>query len=139
MPSSGRRWSSGSATCCSTTWPGRCGASLSSPSTGTATTPVQPVYVEDLAAQAVEAGSQSEISVADAAGPDTFSSRPLLCLLASSMGVRRWFLHTPSRVGLALTWLVGLLMHDMVLTNDEVDGLMVGLLTSDEPPTGTTS
>ena len=29
-------------------------------------------------------------------------------------------------------------MHDMVLTNDEVDGLMVGLLTSAEPPTGTT-
>ena len=31
--------------------------------------PVQPVYVEDLAAQAVEAGSLSESSVADAAGP----------------------------------------------------------------------
>ena len=30
--------------------------------------PVQPVYVEDLAAQAVEAGSLSESSVADAAG-----------------------------------------------------------------------
>ena len=31
--------------------------------------PVQPVYVEDLASQAVEAGSQSQSSVADAAGP----------------------------------------------------------------------
>ena len=38
--------------------------------------PVQPVYAEDLAAQALEAGSQSESSVADAAGPDTFPSRP---------------------------------------------------------------
>ena len=36
MQSSGRRWSSGSATCCSTTWLGRCGAFLSSSSTGTA-------------------------------------------------------------------------------------------------------
>ena len=45
--------------------------------------PVQPVYVEDLAAQAVEAGSQSESSVADAAGPDTFSFEALLRLLAS--------------------------------------------------------
>ena len=51
--------------------------------------PVQPVYVEDLAAQAVEAGSQSETSVADAAGPDTFSFEALLRLLASSMGIRR--------------------------------------------------
>ena len=100
--------------------------------------PLQPVYVEDLAAQAVEAGSQSEISVADAAGPDTFSFEGLLRLLASSMGVRRWFLHTPARVGLSLTGLVGLLMRDMALTHDEVVGLMDGLLTSDEAPTGTT-
>ena len=100
--------------------------------------PVQPVYVEDLAAQAVEAGSQSESSIADSAGPDTFSFEALLRLLASSMGVRRWFLHTHPRVGLALTGLVGLLMRDMALTRDEVEGLMDGLLTSDEPPTGTT-
>ena len=100
--------------------------------------PVQPVYVEDLGAQAVEAGSQSENSVADAAGPDTFSFEALLRLLASSMDVRRWFLHTPPRVGLALTGLVGLLMRDMALTRDEVVGLMDGLLTSGEPPTGMT-
>ena len=100
--------------------------------------PVQPVYVEDLAAQAVEAGSLSESSVADAAGPDTLSFEALLRLLASSMGVRRWFLHTPPGVGLALTGLVGLLMRDMALTRDEVVGFMDGLLTSDEPPTGTT-
>ena len=99
---------------------------------------VQPIYVEDLAAQAVEAGSQSESSVADAAGPDTFSFEALLRLLASSRGVRRWFLHTPPRVGLALTGLVGLLMRDMAFTRDEVVGLMDGLLTSDEPLTGTT-
>ena len=99
---------------------------------------VQPVYVEDLASQAVEAGSQSENSVADAAGPDTFSFEALLRLLASSMGVRRWFLHTPPRVGLALTGLVGVLMRDMALTHDEVDGLMAGLLTSEVAPTGTT-
>ena len=76
--------------------------------------------------------------MADAAGPDTFSFEALFRLLASSMGVRRWFLHTPPRVGLALTGLVGLLMRDMVLTNDEVDGLMAGLLTSEVAPTGTT-
>ena len=44
----------------------------------------------------------------------------------------------PPRVGLALTGLVGLLMRDMALTRDEVVGLMDGLLTSDEPPIGTT-
>ena len=37
-----------------------------------------------------------------------------------------------------MTRLVGLLMRDMALTHDEVVGLMDGLLTSDEAPTGTT-
>ena len=100
--------------------------------------PVQPVYVEDLAAQAVEAGSQSESFVVDSAGPDTFSFEELLRLLASSMGVRARLVRTPPSVGLALTGLVGLLMRDTALTRDEVDGLMAGLLTSGEPPAGTT-
>ena len=92
---------------------------------------VQPVYVEDLAAQAVESGFQSGSSVADAAGPETFSFKALLRLLASSMGVRSRLLHTPPSLALALTGLVGLLMRDLALTRDEVDGLMAGLLTSD--------
>ena len=100
--------------------------------------PVQPVYVEDLAAQAVEAGAQNENSVADAAGPDTLFFENLLRLLASSMGVRARLVRTPPRLGLALTGLVGFLMRDMALTHDEVVGLMAGLLTSEEPPTGTT-
>ena len=99
---------------------------------------VQPVFVEDVAAQAVEAGSQSKNSVADAAGPDTFSFEALLRLLASAMGVRRLLVHTPPSAGLALTGLVGLLMRDVALTRDEVDGLMAGLLTSTAAPTGTT-
>ena len=41
-------------------------------------------------------------------------------------------------LGLCLTRLVGLLLRDMVLTRDEVDGLMAGLLTSGAAPTGRT-
>ena len=99
---------------------------------------VQPVYVEDLAAQAVEAGAQGRSSVADAAGPDTLSFEDLLRLLASSMGVRSWLVHTPPLVGFALTGLAGLMMRDLALARDEVDGLMAGLLTSGAAPTGTT-
>ena len=99
---------------------------------------VQPVYVEDVAAQAVEAGSQSGSSIADAAGPDVFSFEAMLRLLASSMGVRSRLVHTPPLVGFALTGLVGVLMRDLALARDEIDGLMAGLLTSDAPPTGTT-
>ena len=101
--------------------------------------PVQPIYVGDLAAQAVDAASQTGNTVADAAGPETLSFEALLRLLAASMGVRSRIVHTPPSLGLNLTRLVGLVMRDVVLTRDEVDGLMAGLLTSDAAPTGTTA
>ena len=100
--------------------------------------PVQPVYVEDLAAQAVEAGALSGNSVADAVGPETFSFDELLRLLASAMHVRARLMHVPPSVALALTQTVGQLRGDVALTRDEVVGLMAGLLTSKAAPTGTT-
>jgi len=99
---------------------------------------IQPVYVEDVAAQAVEAGSGIGNDVADAAGPETFSFDELLRLLASAMGVRARLVRTPPSVGLAMTQLVGRLMGDRALTREEVAGLMAGLLTSEAEPTGTT-
>ncbi|MCY4112183.1 MAG: NAD(P)H-binding protein [Chloroflexi bacterium] len=100
--------------------------------------PVQPVFAGDLAEQAVAAGSQSGSSVSDAAGPDKTSFKALLRLLTAAFGVRSRLVHTPPTVGYALTALVGLLKRDVVLTRDEIAGLMAGLLTSDAPPTGTT-
>ena len=89
--------------------------------------PVQPTYAEDLAAQAVKAGSESENLVADAARLDTLTFEELLRLLASAVGARVQLMHTPPYLGLALTRLVGLLMCDVVLTKDEVDGLIGGV------------
>ena len=105
---------------------------------GTGDYPVQPVYAEDLAAQAVDAGSRGDSFVADAAGPDTFTFEELLWLLAKAVGARVRLVHTPPPLGFALTRLAGLLLRDMVLTRNEVDGLMAGLLTSHAAPAGTT-
>ena len=101
--------------------------------------PVQPVYAKDLAARAVEARCQGENSVVDATGPGTFTFKELLRLLASAVGVRARLVHTPPAVGYAMTCLVGRTLREMVLTRDEVDGLMAGLLTSDFSPTGITT
>ena len=98
---------------------------------------VQPIYAEDLAGLAVAAGSQSENTVAVAAGPDTFTFEELLRLLAKAANARVRLVHTPPFLGFALTRLVGLLLRDVVLTRDEVDGLMAGLLTSHAAPAGT--
>ena len=109
------------------------------PICGNGNYPVQPIYAGDLADQAVAAASQAGNSVSDAAGPETLSFEALLRLIASSIEAPCRLVHTPPSLGLTLTRLVGLTMRDVVLTRDEVDGLMAGLLTSDAAPTGTTA
>ena len=99
---------------------------------------VQPVYAEDLAGQVVAAGSQNENAVAVTAGPDTFAFEELLRLLAKAVNARVRLVHTPPSLGFALTRLFGLLLRDVALTRDEVDGLTAGLLTSHAAPDGTT-
>ena len=98
---------------------------------------LQPVYAGELAAQAVEASSRTDSFVA-AAGPETFTFEELLRLLAEAVSARVRLVRTPPSVGFGLTNLVGLLLRDVGLTRDEVDGLMAGLLTSGAKPTGTT-
>ena len=99
---------------------------------------IQPIYAEDVAAQALAVGFASGNLVVDAAGPDTFTFEELLRLLASRVNARVRLMHTPAFLGFALTRLVGLLLRDVVLSRDEVDGLMTGLLTSHAAPAGTT-
>ena len=99
---------------------------------------VQPVYAENLAAEAVDAGSSLDRFVADAAGPEIFTFEELLRVLASAVNARVRLAHTQPSVGFALTRRVGLLLRDAVLSRDEVDGLMAGLLTSDSAPIGIT-
>ena len=82
--------------------------------------PVQPIYAEDLAAQAVKAGSRGGSFVTDAAGPETFTFEELLRLLASAVNARVRLVHAPTSLGFALTRLVGLLLRDVVFTWDEV-------------------
>ena len=88
--------------------------------------------------RAVDARCKSGSLVVDAAGPDTFTFDELLRLLASAVGARVRLVHTPPSLGFALTRLVGLMLRDVVLSREEVDGLMAGLLTSNSSPTGTT-
>ena len=66
------------------------------------------------------------------------SFKELLLLMSEKMGSRSRLLPTLPNIGLALTSVMGLLKRDIVLTRDEVDGLMSNLLVSDAPPKGTT-
>jgi len=99
---------------------------------------VQPVFVEDLARIAVaSAGEPGNVTV-DAIGPETFSFESLVNLIASRVKPGVELIHIPPSVGILLGQIIGLALGDIILTRDELQGLMEELLTSDQTPNGMT-
>lgn len=99
---------------------------------------VQPIYVADLARLLVEAGSRNDDEAFDAAGPEAMSYQAMLELLRDRLGLRTRIVHWPPSAALLGSRLIGLLVRDVVLTGNELRGLMNELLISHEPPRGTT-
>jgi len=99
---------------------------------------VQPVYVRDLAAIAVACARDSRSVTIDAIGPETFTFEEFVRLLASRIKPQVKLVHLPPAIGVALGQIVGLAVRDVILTRDEMQGLMDGMLTSRQPPNGTT-
>lgn len=99
---------------------------------------VQPVYVGDLACIAIAGAKDVQSTILDAIGPEVFAFEDLVQLIASRIKPSVRLVHVSPRVGIALGQIIGLAVRDIVLTRDELQGLMDGLLTSDQPPNGTT-
>jgi uncharacterized protein YbjT (DUF2867 family) len=100
--------------------------------------PVQPVYVDDVAAIAVDAGRRPENLTLDAVGPETYAYADLVRLVGRVLDRPRPIVHVPPALARLAAAALGLLVRDVVLTGDEIAGLMAGLLVSPDPPTGTT-
>jgi uncharacterized protein YbjT (DUF2867 family) len=97
---------------------------------------VQPVSVEDVAALAVEAAAAPGNAVLDAAGPDTLTFEQLVRTVRAAVGSRARIVRSGVAPALAMTRLAGLFLRDIVLTRDELLGLMDSLLVSEGAPTG---
>ena len=99
---------------------------------------VQPIHVNDLAEIAVAQGAERTVQIIDAIGPETFTYRDLVQEIAHAIGVRRPIVSVPPRIGYLSAWLLGKVFGDVVITWDEVEGLMQGLLATQSPPAGRT-
>ena len=108
------------------------------PIAGSGDYPIQPVLVDDVARLAVDLGATNDNVVLDAVGPEIFTFEELVRLLARRVGSRVWLMRLPPSLTFLAAQIVGLLVRDVVLTKDEVDGLMAGLLVSADPPTTST-
>jgi NADH dehydrogenase len=97
---------------------------------------VQPIYVEDLADLAVAAGQASESVVIDAVGPETFTFTELVRLIARTVDSRAWIVHVPPALALGLAQIISPFVGDVMLTREEMHGLMADLLAVESPPPG---
>ena len=99
---------------------------------------IQPVFVEDVAEIAVSAGHKDVNIVIDAVGPEILSFDELIKLIASQINSRARIVHVRPRLALFLAGLIGYVVGDVVITRDEIDGLMSNLLVSEGEATAPT-
>ncbi len=97
---------------------------------------VQPVAVEDVADLAVSAGGRTDNFVQDAVGPEIYTFRTLVRAIADAVGSRARLLNVSPAVAMLAVSLLGRAVRDVILTSDELRGLMTNLLVSGGPPMG---
>ena len=100
---------------------------------------IQPVYVEDLADLAVEGVYSKENYIIDAVGPDAYTFKELVQLVGETISAKRPMISVPPRLALLAAQFLSLFVGDVMLTPEEVDGLMANLLVSKEPGRGKTA
>lgn len=99
---------------------------------------LQPIYVDDLAKLAVDQGAAQANVTLNAIGPERFAYRELVATIGQLIGKPHPVVPIPPWIGYAVGRGVGRLVGDVVVTRDEIEGLMSDLLCVNTPPTGRT-
>ena len=95
---------------------------------------LQPVFVDDLAKLAVDIGYTQESITWDAVGPDIFTFEEMIRLIGKTLGLSPNLFHVHPKLALTAAQFLSLFVGDVMLTPEEVDGLMADLLVSKESP-----
>lgn len=99
---------------------------------------LQPIHVDDFARLAIEEGAETADRTIDAIGPETFTYIDLVRAIADSIGVRRPIISVAPWLGYLVGNAIGKCVGDVMITREEIKGLMADLLCTDSPATGET-
>lgn len=97
---------------------------------------VQPVHVEDLARICVDGAGLSGDRAVDAVGPETLTFKAMVHLLRDAVGSHAPLVPMPPALMSVASRVLSLALRDVVLTPEEIKGLMADLLVSHEAPLG---
>jgi len=95
---------------------------------------LQPVYVDDLAELAVQMVESDRRVVLDTVGPDILTFRGMVHMIGRVIGRERPIFSCPPALIRLAAKALGFFLGDVLLTSDELEGLMSGLLVSKESP-----
>ena len=98
---------------------------------------LQPIYVDDLAALAVTEGTRTDDVIVEAIGPETLTYRALVQTIGEIIGHPRPVVSVSPTVGYWAGRVLGAMKGDVVITREEIRGLMEERLHVDVPPAGT--
>jgi len=99
---------------------------------------LQPIYVDDLAEAAVLKAQELTNATIDAIGPETFRYRDMIEMIAAEIGVRPRIISLPPGLAYQMTRVIGWFVDDVVITREEIRGLMEERLYVKSSPLGTT-
>lgn len=99
---------------------------------------LQPIYVDDLAAAAAMKCAENKNEILNAIGPETFTYRQLIEAIRAALGVHRPIIPVTPALGYWMCRLLGFFVGDVIITREEVRGLMQDRLYVEAPPLGST-
>jgi uncharacterized protein YbjT (DUF2867 family) len=99
---------------------------------------LQPIFVEDLAEAALEAAQSDGNEILDCGGPEVFTFKELVRGIAGAIGRPARLVHVSPAAALVAVRAIGLVLRDVVLTREEIAGLMADLLVARAHPAART-
>jgi NADH dehydrogenase len=100
---------------------------------------IRGIHIDDLAQLCVAKGTERHDSVTDAVGPERPTFVELVGSIKDVVGSRSRLIHVPGRTVPLFSRVVGLALHDVLLTTDEYWAMAGGLADTDGPATGSTA
>ncbi len=100
---------------------------------------IRGIHVEDLARLCLDKGAERHDSVTNAVGPERPTFVELVTAVRDAVRSRARILHVPGVVMPALSRVLGLALHDVLLTREEYRTMAQGLADTDGPATGRTA
>jgi uncharacterized protein YbjT (DUF2867 family) len=100
---------------------------------------VRGIHVDDLARLCLAKAAEPHDSITDAVGPERPTFTELVISIRDAVGSRARSLHVPGATVPVFARVLGLALHDVLLTADEYQAMAAGLADTDGPATGPTA